>query len=355
MRSIKNKRLEYSAQVMCCIVFVLAFNIAALAGQPFVDDAKRTVSVPDKVNRVFAAGAPAEVLLYSLVPEMLVGRNHMPSGAALEFMPERLRTPVQIDRLPNADNANNDAELLALRPDVYIDYGDINDDYVNSLNNVQRRTGIPTLILDGSLDKIPDTYRRLGKLLGVAERGEALARQSQDILTRYRAMVRDLQVKPRVYLACGDISTPCLDRERSSEQMRWLGVINVASEAGVEPARRVTVSDLVSWRPDVIVTGSQDAANRILADINWRQVGAVAARHVHAPPTLPFNWGPRPPSVNRLPGLMWLAYVASGKPFDAELIVDLKALFRSFYHVELSDTQINTLLGRPSTGSVARP
>ena len=34
----------------------------------FVDDAKRTVPLPASVTRAFAAGAPAEVLLYSPGP-----------------------------------------------------------------------------------------------------------------------------------------------------------------------------------------------------------------------------------------------------------------------------------------------
>ena len=75
---------------------LIAFAVLALSAPPLLaqtrvaDDAKRTVAVPAHVSRVFAAGAPAEVLLYTLVPEMLVGRNHMPSAAALELMPQAL-------------------------------------------------------------------------------------------------------------------------------------------------------------------------------------------------------------------------------------------------------------------------
>ena len=43
-----------------------------------------------------AAGAPAEVMLYTLVPDLLVGRNRVPSGDALEFFPPAYRTPMLI-------------------------------------------------------------------------------------------------------------------------------------------------------------------------------------------------------------------------------------------------------------------
>src|SRR5262249_20853973 len=66
---------------------------SASAQTRFTDDAQRTITLPAHPARVFAAGAPAEVLLYTLVPDMLVGRNHMPPAAALEFMPPTLRSP----------------------------------------------------------------------------------------------------------------------------------------------------------------------------------------------------------------------------------------------------------------------
>ena len=72
---------------------------------------------------------------------------------------------------------------------------------------------------------------------------------------------------------------------------------------------------------------------------------AVAAGRVYAPPDLPFNWGPRPPSVNRLPGLIWLAYVARGRPFDNEFHEDVSRFLTAFYHVTPTAAQLDRLLG----------
>jgi len=76
----------------------------------------------------------------------------------------------------------------------------------------------------------------------------------------------------------------------------------------------------------------------------WQTVPAVAAGHVYAPPDLPFNWGPRPPSVNRLPGLIWLAYAARRKPFDDEFRADVSRVFAAFYHVTPADAQLEQLI-----------
>jgi len=38
----------------------------------FVDDAGRKVEIPDRVQRVYAAGPPASVLVFALAPDKLV-------------------------------------------------------------------------------------------------------------------------------------------------------------------------------------------------------------------------------------------------------------------------------------------
>ena len=142
-------------------------------------------------------GAPAEVLLYTLVPEMLAGRNRLPEGDAIEFFPPPYRTPVFIKQLPEVDNPAADAELLALKPDVYVDYGTVQEDYIAAVEAVQRRTRVPGVILDGALARIPDTYRRLGAALGVPDRGARLASAADRLLTKYRGMLTGI-VPPRV-------------------------------------------------------------------------------------------------------------------------------------------------------------
>ena len=68
---------------------IVSLPCAALMQSSFVDDAGRRVTLPPDVSRVFAAGAPAEVMLYTLAPDLLVGRNMSPPVDALEFFPAR--------------------------------------------------------------------------------------------------------------------------------------------------------------------------------------------------------------------------------------------------------------------------
>jgi len=316
---------------------------AAQAQTAFKDDAGRSVALPAKVDRVFAAGAPAEILLYTLVPEKLAGRNHQPAEAALPYMPPEYRALRPIVNLPDRDDPKYDAELLALDVDVYIDYGTIDDDYVAALEAISERTKIPGIILDGSLENVPAVYRRLGAALGVAERGELLARETERIIDKYRGTLANPPVK--VYLACSPNGlTPCVEGHSSGEVAALLGAINVGGKVDGQGRRPLTLDEIRARAPDVLIAASAGSVQSLRAAPEWRALPAVSAGRVYAPPDLPFNWGPRPPSVNRLPSLIWLSYVARGRAFDAEFREDVRRLFAALYHVAPTDAQLQQLV-----------
>ena len=319
-----------------CPIFVQV----ASAQTSFTDDARRKVTLPAHPARVFAAGAPAEVLLYTLVPDMLVGRNHMPAAAALEFMPPQLRSPKPIKKLPDRDDPRYDDELLALKPDVYVDYGTVDEDYVAALEAISGRTKVPALILDGALTNIPTVYRRLGTALGVPERGERAAAEAQRILDKYRGTA-----PVRVYLSCSrDGLVPCVQGHAFGEAAELLGAVNTAGTTATAPKRPLTVQEVRLSKPDVVIVASQLAVDITRQDPAWQEVGAVASGRIYSPPDLPFSWGPRPPSVNRLLGVIWMAYVLRAKAFDDAFFADVSSAFETFYHFTPSREQLERLV-----------
>ncbi len=328
------------------VSFALAGTVAIAAQGRFVDDAGRAVTLPARNARVMAAGAPAEVMLYTLAPDRLVGRNRLPSGDALEFFPPAYRTPTPIRQLPEVDNPAADAELRQLRPDVYVDYGTVQSDYVAAVEAVQRRTNVAGIILDGQLTRIPAVYRRLGVALGLPDRGEQLGSAAERLITKYRDALRARPAPIRVYLACSaDALVPCLADESGGEQLQLLGGVNVAGTRATAPRRPWTIAEITASAPDVVIV--QGGAARLRTDAAWQSIPAVAAGRVYQWPSLPYGWGSRPPSVNRLPGIAWLAHVAAGRQLDAAFQADVRAFFKNFYHLELTDAQYRRLLADP--------
>jgi iron complex transport system substrate-binding protein len=339
----RRRRGGASALLIAFAVHALCAN-SAQAQARFTDDAKRNVTLPAHVSRVFAAGAPAEVLLYTLVPDMLVGRNHVPTAAALEFMPPELRSPRPIKKLPDRDDPRYDDELIALRPDVYIDYGTIDDDYIGALDAIASRTKVPAIILDGDLANIPATYRKLGTALGAPERAERLAAEAQRLIDKYRNAAASV----RVYLACSrDSLMPCVQGHPFGEAAELLGAVNTAGTTATAPKRPFTVQEVRLSKPDAIVAASQLSADIMRNDPEWHEVDAVAKGRVYFPPEQPFSWGPRPPSVNRLLGVIWLAYALRARPFDDAFFADVTSAFETFYHFSPTREQIGKLVADP--------
>ena len=62
-----------------------------------------------------------------------------------------------------------------MAPDLILDVGTVDAGYAALADRVQRDTGIPYLLLDGGLRQTPGLLRIVGDLLGVPERGVALA------------------------------------------------------------------------------------------------------------------------------------------------------------------------------------
>jgi iron complex transport system substrate-binding protein len=93
-------------------------------------------------------------------------------------------------------------QIQAARPDVILDYGSTSPRYTDRATMVQKATGIPVLLLDGKLERTPETYRLLGAILGT-ERAADLAGAAERLLTitRERAEARREAGPIRVYYA----------------------------------------------------------------------------------------------------------------------------------------------------------
>src|SRR5262245_53189078 len=87
------------------------------------DDAGRTVEVPAKVERVFAAGPPAAILLYTFAPDLLLGwtRSHRPEEC--EFLMPGACSKPEVGRITGRGNTANLEVVLSLKPDLILDVG----------------------------------------------------------------------------------------------------------------------------------------------------------------------------------------------------------------------------------------
>jgi iron complex transport system substrate-binding protein len=148
----------------------------AAFAQTMKDSAGRTVPIPAKVSRVFPAGPPAAILLYTLAPDLLIGwpRANRPEECA--YMLPDICTRPEVGRITGRGNTANLETVLALKPDLILDVGSTSATFVSLADRVQEQTSIPYALLDGRFAGIAQTYRSLGGLIGRQDDAEKLAR-----------------------------------------------------------------------------------------------------------------------------------------------------------------------------------
>lgn len=321
----------------------------AFAQETLRDGAGRSVPIPAKVTRVFPAGPPAAILLYTLAPDLLIGWPTRPGPEAREFLLPEIAARPEIGRITGRGNTANLEIVLELKPDLILDVGSTRGTFASLADRVQSQTGIPYALLDGRLDQGAETYRTLGRLIGRPDQGEKLAVAVTAVLDGVRQRVARVpaEKRPRVYYARGPRG---LETGRANsinmESLSLLGAINVAGGDG-GGLTNVSIEQILTWNPDVIVTVDRDFAANVRADPAWAAVKAVREGRVHLAPMLPFGWIDFPPAVNRLVGLPWLGSILYPDAFPADVTAWVKDFYLSHYHVDVSDAAIARLLKGP--------
>jgi iron complex transport system substrate-binding protein len=309
------------------------------------DGADRTVPVPARVERVFPAGPPAAIFLYTLAPELLIGWPRANRPEEREFLLPDVGGRPEVGRITGRGNTANLEVVLALKPDLILDVGSVNPTYVSLADRVQQQTGIPYALLDGRFEGIPLSYRTLGALIGRREQGEGLARNAEDTMKTITQRVGSIPLdrRPRVYYARGPRGLETGLGGSINVETIELVAQNVAGGTRGGLAN-VSIEQVLLWNPDVIITIDQDFAAHVSNDPAWAPVTAVRTHRVHLSPKLPFGWVDFPPAVNRLIGLWWLAKILYPDLFPEDLRALTHAFYARFYHVAPSEAQIARVL-----------
>jgi iron complex transport system substrate-binding protein len=310
------------------------------------DASGRSVQVPLRVTRVFPAGPPAAIILYTLAPDLLLGWPRANRPEECEFMLPDICARPEVGRLTGRGNTANLESVLALKPDLILDIGSTNPTFVSLATRVQEQTGIPYALLDGRFDATIASYRILGDLVQRKAEAKKLVQYAEKTFAviKHRVTAVSESRRPKIYYARGPRGLETgLGGSINVETIEFLGARNVAADRKGGLAT-VSVEQVLLWNPDVIVTIDRDFAANVRTDPVWAPVAAVKTGRVHLSPKLPFGWVDFPPSVNRLIGLWWLAKILYPDKFPEDMRDLTRDFYKLFYHVTPSDAQIERVL-----------
>jgi iron complex transport system substrate-binding protein len=320
--------------------------VPRLARAASVTDATgRALAMPEKVARVFPAGPPAAILLYTLAPDLLLGWPRANRPEECDYMLPDVCARPEIGRITGRGNTANLESVIILKPDLILDVGSTSATFVSLAERVQQQTNIPYALLDGRFDAVAATYRKLGELTGRQAEAEKLASYADDTVKIIRGRIGAIEAsaRPRVYYARGPRGLVTgLGGSINVETIEMLAQ-NVASDNKGGLAN-VSIEQVLLWNPDVIVTIDQDFAASVRNDPPWASVRAVRDARVHLSPKMPFGWVDFPPSVNRLIGLWWLAKILYPDKFPEDMRKLTREFYTTFYHRTPSDAQIDHVL-----------
>ncbi len=342
-------RLDRRQLIVATCALVAAPHLAR-AQRTITDSAGRPVAVPAKIERIFAAGGPASVVTYVMRPDAMVGWPRANRAEEKPYLLPGVRDLPEVGMLTGRGDTANVELLLKSKADLVLDFGSVRGTFVSLADNTQQRTGIPYALVDGRFEATAASFRLLGDMLGVPERGQALAGYTEDLLKRLDGVLATIpeDKRPRVYLARGpDGLETGLKGSINTEIIERAGGRNVAD---AQDQRRgianVSPEQLLVWNPDIIITWDRNFHDKVTTkpDPVWQSMAAVQAKRVYLAPTAPFGWIDRPPSVNRLIGLAWLANIFHSDKYPFDIRRETREFYKLFYHVDVTDTDLETLI-----------
>ncbi len=347
----KQRIITFTAALLLALVSILpagAQNAGNTATRVFTDSTGRKVTLPVEIKNIAPSGLLAQMFLYALVPDRLVGLASAPTASMKGYIrDEVLALPVFGQFYGTKSNLNLEA-LIAQRPDVIIDIGEVKKNLAEDLDGLQQRTGLPVIFIDAaSISSYAQTFRTLGSLLNVvlaAQERSIFCEETVRAIEQNQIKIGSLPKRVRIYYGEGSSGFQTVPAGSiHSQVIELIGAENVAAIPATSGAggNQVTMEQLLVWNPDIIIMGFGATTQTLNKDSLWQSLRAVKQSRAYTIPDAPYGWFGRPPSINRLIGLYWLGNIAYPDLYPvAELQRQIGTFYNLFYHYKLTEAEI---------------
>jgi iron complex transport system substrate-binding protein len=332
---------------------------AAILGKRTVTDAvgrSIEVPVPSDIKSVFFTSALAQVYITSLCPELLGGTATKFDKSSLPFMPPG------VEKLPYLGTIHNNGEIdreSLLVEDIDIMFSisgiPITQQNISEAEDLQKMTRIPCLLVDGSFTEIPQAFRFLGDILGREKRAEELARYCEQSYRSVHEVVLTIPESEKISVYYAEGPEGLQTEPETSQHM--LGFLEggatcaaVCEETYGGGMTDVSLEQVLKWDPEVIIAWDTSIRGGAYDDIrtnrDWAQIQAVKDDRVYAMPNEPWAWCDRPPGVNRIIGIHWVANLLYPDIYNVDMKEIAKEYFKVMYQVDIDDETVLGILGR---------
>lgn len=317
------------------------------ATRVFTDSCGREVTVPVNVEKVAVSGPLAQIVVFAMAPDKLVGIANAWDESAAQFLDTKYYDLPLLGQLYGGKGEMNLETLLAAAPDVVIDVGEPKGSIVEDMDALQEQTGIPFVHIDAYLASMDNTYAMLGDLLAMPNEAQGRADYCRYAYDRAVEIANSVEKANLLYIT-GDeglnvIAKGSYHAEAIDLLANNLAVVEEPSSKGT--GNEVDMEQILNWNPDVILFAPGSIYASVGTNENWQTVTAIKNGTYYEVPMGPYNWMGFPPSVQRLLGMTWMAKILYPDAADYDLYTEVSTYFQLFYHCELTQTQYDALVG----------
>ena len=314
----------------------------------------RSVTIPASVNNVVATSPPMTTVLYMIAPDKLKAVNFQWTEDELKYVPSQYANYPVVGGWYGSQDGSYE-EFIATEPNIIIESIDEGGDGdLATVNERQQKFGtIPVVAVNDTtnVEKVDSSITFMGEIIGAQDK----AKQLTDFNDKYLDIVHDRASKlsdgdkKTVYYAQGDDGLQTNPSHSTHGQLIDLvggkNVADAANQGNTTSGIQVSIEQVISWNPDVIITGDPEFYAKVYSDSNWASINAVKNKEVYLSPQSPFKWFDRPVGANMIIGVPWTAKVIYPDDYkDIDMVSATKEFYSNFYHFDLSDDEAKQLL-----------
>ena len=335
-------------------LFLTPSTVETEGSKNITDMIGRSVEIPASVNSIVATSPPMTTVLYMIAPDKLKAVNFQWTDDELKYVPSQYQNYPVVGGWYGTQDGSYE-EFIASEPDLIIESIDEGGDGdMSTVKERQEKFGtIPVVAVKDTtnVEKVGESILFMGEIVGAQDKANEL----NDFNNKYLDIVHDRASKlsdgdkRTVYYAQGDDGLQTNPSHSTHGQLiDLIGGANVAdslNQGNTTTSVQVSMEQVISWNPDLIITNDAEFYAKVYSDSNWGKLDAVKNKEVYLCPQSPFKWFDRPVGANMIIGVPWTAKVIYPDQYkDIDMVAATQEFYSNFYHIDLSNDDIKQML-----------
>ncbi|MBQ4415406.1 MAG: ABC transporter substrate-binding protein [Methanomicrobium sp.] len=325
----------------------------------FTDDCGRTMMLPVTINNVSPSGPLAQIVLYSIDPDLLVSIASSYSDDQLKYIDPRVAGLPVTGQFYGAKSTMNPEEIMEMDKklgiSLVLDTGEAKATVKEDLDAISEQTGINfAFVTQNKLHQIADSYLVFGDLLGRKEECAKLSGYVSNLMNEFDSGMAKVGDGKKSIIYVTAVKGNSVSLVGSGEKSYHGEVVNMLGNNLAKPAvssggngDEYTTEDILNMNPDIIIVSyapNHAYYNEIMNSAEWQLLDAVKSGNVYEAPYGPYSWMGGPPSVQRLLSMIWIGNLMYPDVFDYDVKERAKEFYELFFHYKLSDEELKELM-----------